>query len=103
MFHLAVSFNIEDNLRRSAYRSFGSLVRPVRAYSHSPRFTGNMLVHLTNVSIQKQGEEYNSYHGGKWSLHSLRLYLEGMRGKTVTDELFENIKSLIVHSLKVIH
>lgn len=61
-----------------------------------------MLVHLTNVSIQKQGEEYNTYHGGKWSLHSLRLYLEGMRGKTVTDELFDNIKSLIVHSLKVI-
>lgn len=63
---------------------------------------GNMLVHLTNVSIQKQGEEYNTYHGGKWSLKSLRLYLEGMRGKTVTDELFDNIKSLIVHSLKVI-
>lgn len=60
-----------------------------------------MLVHLTNVSIQKQGEEYNSYHGGKWSLKSLRLYLEGMRGKAVTDELFDNIKSLIVHSLKV--
>lgn len=63
--------------------------------------TGNMLVHLTNVSIQKQGEEYNSYHGGKWSLKSLRLYLEGMRGKAVTDELFDNIKNLIVHSLKV--
>lgn len=61
-----------------------------------------MLVHLTNVSIQKQGEEYNEYHGGKWSLKSLRLYLEGLRGKQVTDELFENIKMLIVHSLKAV-
>ncbi|XP_003748597.1 probable tubulin polyglutamylase TTLL1 [Galendromus occidentalis] len=71
-------------------------------YSTDAQELGNMLVHLTNVSIQKQGEEYNSYHGGKWSLHSLRLYLEGMRGKTVTDELFDNIRSLIVHSLKAV-
>lgn len=36
----------------------------------------NDYVHLTNVSIQRNGEEYNSRHGHKWTLDSLRLYME---------------------------
>jgi len=28
-------------------------------------------------------EDYNSIHGGKWSIDNLRLYLEGTRGKKV--------------------
>ena len=36
----------------------------------------NQYVHLTNVAIQKHGEEYNSKHGNKWPLTDLRLYLE---------------------------
>ncbi|UYV64462.1 TTLL1 [Cordylochernes scorpioides] len=60
----------------------------------------NMFVHLTNVSIQRQGDEYNSVHGGKWTIQNLRLYLEGTQGKEVADKLFSDIKSLIIHSLK---
>ena len=26
----------------------------------------NMMIHLTNVAIQKGGDEYNDVHGGKW-------------------------------------
>lgn len=60
----------------------------------------NMYVHLTNVSVQKHGGEYNNLHGGKWTVQNLRLYLEGTRGKEVTDKLFGSITWLIVHSLK---
>jgi tubulin polyglutamylase TTLL1 len=60
----------------------------------------NMFVHLTNVSIQKHGDEYNENHGGKWPLSNLKLYLICTRGKEMTDKLFNDIHWLIVHSLK---
>lgn len=59
-----------------------------------------MFVHLTNVSYQKQSDDYNSIHGGKWTVDNLKLYLEGTRGKEVTDRLFDEIAWIIVHSLK---
>ena len=40
-----------------------------------------MFVHLTNVAIQKQGDNYNNVHGGKWSVDNLRHYIEATRGK----------------------
>lgn len=46
--------------------------------------------------------EYNSLHGGKWSVQNLRLYLEGTQGKDVTDRLFGSINWLIVHSLRAV-
>uniref|UniRef100_A0A2S2NY11 Polyglutamylase complex subunit TTLL1 n=1 Tax=Schizaphis graminum TaxID=13262 RepID=A0A2S2NY11_SCHGA len=69
-------------------------------YNTSVADIENVLIHLTNVSIQKQGDEYNGIHGGKLSIQNLRLFLESTRGKTVTEELFDNIVWLIVHSLK---
>lgn len=62
----------------------------------------NMFVHLTNVSIQKTGDDYNAVHGGKWTVQNLRLYLESTRGKEVTDKLFDEIDWQIVHSLKAV-
>jgi tubulin polyglutamylase TTLL1 len=41
-----------------------------------------MMVHLTNVAIQKFGQNYNDNHGGKWMLKNLRLYLEQTKGKS---------------------
>ena len=57
-------------------------------------------VHLTNVSIQKHGDEYNNIHGGKLVVQNLRLYLETTRGKPATEKLFNEMSWLIVHSLK---
>ena len=34
-------------------------------YDDSVSEMDNMYVHLTNVSIQKHGDEYNNIHGGK--------------------------------------
>ncbi|CAH8618656.1 unnamed protein product [Heterobilharzia americana] len=61
-----------------------------------------MFVHLTNVSIQKHGVHYNSVHGGKWTTGNFRLWLEGTKGKSVADKLFDEIHWIIVHSLKAV-
>ena len=60
-------------------------------------------VHLTNVSIQKHGDDYNNIHGGKLVVQNLRLYLETIRGKNATEKLFNEMSWLIVHSLKGRH
>lgn len=60
----------------------------------------NMYVHLTNVAIQKHGEDYNESHGNKWTIENLRLYLEGTHGKRATDGLFAGINEVMIHSLK---
>ena len=36
----------------------------------------NPYVHLTNVSIQRRGEEYNESHGNKWPLSCLIAWLQ---------------------------
>lgn len=71
-------------------------------YDTSVTELDNMYVHLTNVSVQKHGGDYNSLHGGKMSIQNLRLYLEGTRGRAVTDKLFSEVNWLIVHSLKAV-
>ncbi|XP_066593904.1 polyglutamylase complex subunit TTLL1 isoform X2 [Prorops nasuta] len=71
-------------------------------YDTSIQELDNMYVHLTNVSVQKHGDEYNSMHGGKLSVQNLRLYLESTRGKIVTEKLFDNISWCIAHSLKAV-
>ena len=57
-------------------------------------------VHLTNVSIQKHGEEYNNIHGGKLHVQNLRLFLEMTRGRAATEKLFNEMNWLMVHTLK---
>ncbi len=58
------------------------------------------MMHLTNVAIQKKGEEYNQEHGSKWSLENLKFYLEQTRGVIPTEKCFEDIKHIIYISLK---
>ncbi|CAB3230025.1 unnamed protein product [Arctia plantaginis] len=71
-------------------------------YDTSVAELDNMYVHLTNVSVQKHGGDYNSLHGGKMSIQNFRLYLEGTKGRSVTDKLFAEVQWLIVHSLKAV-
>lgn len=71
-------------------------------YDSSVAELDNMYIHLTNVSVQRNGVEYNSLHGGKLSVQNLRLYLESTRGKEVTEGLFDKIYWTIVHSLKAV-
>uniref|UniRef100_T1H540 Polyglutamylase complex subunit TTLL1 n=1 Tax=Megaselia scalaris TaxID=36166 RepID=T1H540_MEGSC len=61
----------------------------------------NMYVHLTNVSVQKHGG-IQHFAWRKMVVQNLRLYLEGTRGKEVTDRLFGSISWLIIHSLRAV-
>ena len=60
----------------------------------------NMMIHLTNVAIQKKNEDYNAEHGSKWDITNLRFYMEMTRGKEATDKCFDEIKNIIYISLK---
>jgi len=69
-------------------------------YSADAHELGNMMMHLTNVAIQKNADEYNDQHGSNWSIENLRFYLEQTRGKPATDKCFEDIKNILYISLK---
>lgn len=44
-------------------------------FSTSLEDIGNNYIHLTNVAIQKNSDNYDEKTGGKWDLRSLKLYL----------------------------
>ena len=88
--------------------------RPLKVYLYSLGFArfcnekytpdiaelDNMFIHLTNVAVQKNSEDYNEKHGSKWSIQNLRFYLEQTRGKALSDKCFEEINNIIYISLK---
>ena len=59
----------------------------------------NSVMHLTNVAIQKHGENYNSETGGKWDLRQLKLHLISRHGIATVDKMFYDIQMMIIHSL----
>ena len=90
--------------------------KPLKCYVHKEGFArfctvkyieaakdmDNMFVHLTNVSIQKHGDEYNSSHGGKWNIKNLELLIQETHGRNTSKKLFDEINWLYVHSLKAV-
>jgi tubulin polyglutamylase TTLL1 len=62
----------------------------------------NPYVHLTNVAIQKKGDDYNDKHGNKFHIRNLRLVLEATRGHEATRTLFDDIENIILQSLKAV-
>lgn len=71
-------------------------------YDTSVAELDNMYIHLTNVSVQQHGADYNTHHGGKLNMQNLKLFLQGTRGRDLTNRLFEEIQWVIVHSLKAV-
>jgi tubulin polyglutamylase TTLL9 len=71
----------------------------------STRFTmlrgdlANSYVHLTNVAIQKKGDDYDAESGGKWDVRSLKLYLMHKYGVSRVNTLFHHIQLLCIRSL----
>jgi tubulin polyglutamylase TTLL1 len=62
------------------YSSFGFARFCNEKYSSDISEMDNMMMHLTNVAIQKKGDDYNQDHGSKWSIENLKFYLEQTRG-----------------------
>jgi len=71
-------------------------------YSSDADAMDNPFVHLTNVAVQKNNEDYNSNHGGKWSVDNLCLYVEATRGCGAGAKLLRDIHAVMLHALKAV-
>jgi tubulin polyglutamylase TTLL9 len=60
---------------------------------------GNNQMHLTNVAVQKQAENYDPESGNKWDLRDLKLYLLSRFGVATVDKLFREIQNIVLRSL----
>jgi tubulin polyglutamylase TTLL1 len=69
-------------------------------YTNDVTELDNLFVHLTNVAIQKHGEDYNNKHGGKWNFNNLKVYIESTRGLEVWEQLYGDIQYIMIQSLK---
>lgn len=83
------------------YRNNGGFARfCTEKYTPDIAELDNMMIHLTNVAVQKAADDYNEMHGGKWSIKNLRFYLEMTRGKDQVEKCFEGIRNIVYISLK---
>ncbi|KAL3665826.1 hypothetical protein V7S43_009252 [Phytophthora oleae] len=71
-------------------------------YSAAADDMDNPFMHLTNVAVQKNNEDYNSNHGGKWSVANLCLYVEATRGRGAGEKLLRDIHGVMLHALKAV-
>lgn len=98
LFVLVISFRpLRAYLYKDGFCRFCAIT-----YDNSHENLENKYIHLTNVSIQKTGSQYNRIHGGKWSVNNLKLHLESTRGHEVTEQLFDRIAFILRHSLKAV-
>ena len=85
----------------SATRNSGGFARfCTEKYTPDIAELDNMMIHLTNVAVQKSADDYNEIHGGKWAIKNLKFYLEMTRGKELVDKCFEGIRNIVYISLK---
>ena len=93
-------------MHRSGFARFSST-----RYTTVKGALGNTLVHLTNVAIQKHGDEYDASSGGKWEVGSLRSYLLQLQDEWREDSstredrvgrCFSLIATLVVRSLQAV-
>lgn len=59
----------------------------------------NVMVHLTNVAVQKHSDNYDEKRGGKWDLHNLKLYLMSVEDPEKVNNLFCAIQDVVLFSL----
>ena len=60
----------------------------------------NQYVHLTNVAVQKNSENYDKKRGGKWEIKTLKHFLISKFGIEPVSECFTNIQKMVVKSLQ---
>jgi tubulin polyglutamylase TTLL9 len=68
-------------------------------FSTSAEDISNMQVHLTNVAIQKNSDNYDKVTGGKWDLRSLKIYLMSKFSRSRVNQLFIDIQEIVLKSI----
>lgn len=56
-------------------------------------------MHLTNVAVQKNSDNYDQALGGKWYLDKLKIYLASKYGQDKTNLAFYKVQEIIVKTL----
>lgn len=59
----------------------------------------NNLVHLTNVAVQKNSDNYDKDIGGKWDLRSLKIFLMSKYSREKVNTLFLDIQDIVLKSI----
>ncbi len=59
-------------------------------------------MHLTNVAIQKNSDNYDEIIGGKWYLDKLKIYLSSKYGHDKTNLGFYKIQEIIIKTLEAL-
>ena len=72
-------------------------------YSSAQGDLDNVLMHLTNVAVQKHAEDYNEENGGKWHIKNLRLWLQATCGQEATAREFSKVSALVYLIYKAGH
>jgi hypothetical protein len=57
-------------------------------------------MHLTNVAIQKNADNYDESIGGKWYIDKLKMYLASKYGSEKTNLAFYKIQETIIKTLE---
>lgn len=68
-------------------------------FSMNAEDLSNAMIHLTNVAVQKQSDNYDEKRGGKWDLHHLKLYLMSVEDPEKVNGLFVGIQDVVLFSL----
>ena len=80
-------------IHRSGFCRFSNVV-----YNQNKEDLNNTFMHLTNHSIQKSAENYDTEQGVKWSVYDLRIYLMTKFNITKIEKLFDDIQDIIIRS-----
>lgn len=59
-------------------------------------------MHLTNVAVQKNSDNYDENIGGKWFIDKLKIYLASKYGQDRTNLAFYKIQEIIVKTLEAL-
>jgi len=59
----------------------------------------NIAIHLTNVAVQKQQDNYDETRGGKWDLQNLKAFLYTQHSKETVNKLFADIQTIVLNTL----
>ncbi|KAK9808967.1 hypothetical protein WJX72_007153 [[Myrmecia] bisecta] len=95
IYALVVSFMpLKVYLHRGGFCRFSS-----GRYSLDKDNMKNLYMHLTNVAIQKKGENFEQTTGMKWPIRNLKLYLMTKFGPAAAHSLFGNIQTVVLRSL----
>jgi len=61
--------------------------------------SADLAIHLTNVAIQKNQDNYDEKRGGKWDLQGLKSYLYTAYSREQVNEMFHQIQEVVLRSL----